>query len=61
MKSLTYYFHVKTKILTDFHIYISVPLSLTGTSLSLTDTCYWYLQLMLGLYGASLTDYGTDL
>ena len=27
MKSSTYYFHVKTKILADFQICISVPLS----------------------------------
>ena len=28
MKSSTYYFHMKTKILADFQIYISVPLKL---------------------------------
>ena len=28
MKSLTYYFHIKTKVLADFQICISVPLRL---------------------------------
>ena len=36
MKSSTYYFHMKMKILADFPIYISVPLNQNKKKLSVT-------------------------
>ena len=37
MKSSTYYFYMKTKILADFQIYISVPLNLKQTRSTVTS------------------------
>ena len=40
MKSLTYYFHIKTKILAGFQIYISVPLTILDWHLDICPFIY---------------------
>ena len=45
VKSSTYYFHMKTKILTNFQICISVPLTLTLNSEAYLDS---FLTLYYG-------------
>ena len=49
MKSLVYYFHVKTEILTDFQIYISVHLIEAGMKVSIP----YLLEQMYQLVGCA--------
>ena len=51
MKSSTYYFRMKTKILADFQICISVPLS------SLRNSILGILYLFSGIYNAQIYNY----